>query len=153
MFMIINSPVNIRRAEHADIPRLTALLEILFSIEEDFDFNESLQRRGLKILLEYESACVLVAEVEGKIIGMCTGQLIVSTAEGGPALLVEDLIVDRHYRCRGAGRKLIMEIIEWGRKKGACRVQLMADRNNAPALDFYRCLGWQTTNLICLRKK
>ena len=31
-------------------------------------------------------------------------------------------------------------------------MQLLADRTNHPALDFYRRQGWQHTQLICLRK-
>jgi len=32
------------------------------------------------------------------------------------------------------------------------RLQLLADRNNIQATDFYQKLGWQATQLICLRK-
>jgi hypothetical protein len=31
------------------------------------------------------------------------------------------------------------------------RLQLLADRSNVPALDFYRIMGWHMTELICLR--
>ena len=146
-------PVTIRTAVQSDIKELTSLLKILFSIEEDFVFNETLQHQGLEMMLGTEVCCVLVADVHGRAIGMCSGQLTISTAEGGPALLVEDMIAAEDFRGQGIARRLMEGVAEWGRKKGARRLQLLADRNNTPALEFYKKLGWQITELICLRKR
>ena len=143
--------VKIRSAEAADLDRLVSLLAALFSIEEDFVFDEPRQRRGLALILKNERSCVLVAETDGQVVGMCTGQLLVSTAEGGLSLLVEDVVVDEPWRGRGVGRLLLAAISDWARANKVSRLQLLADRKNIPALDFYRSLGWQTTELICLR--
>jgi len=146
-----NERVKIRSAEAADLASLVSLLAALFAIEEDFAFDEPKQRRGLALMLENERGCVLVAEAEGRVVGMCTGQLLVSTAEGGLSLLVEDVVVQEQWRGRGVGRLLIDAISDWARVNKVSRLQLLADRNNIPALDFYRSLGWHTTELICLR--
>ena len=143
--------VNIRIAGPADLASLVSLLALLFSIEEDFVFNEPRQRRGLGLMLANKHGYVLVAEAAGRVIGMCSGQLLVSTAEGGLSLLVEDVVVDEQWRGRGIGRMLLAAISDWARANEVSRLQLLADRNNFPALDFYRRLGWQTTELICLR--
>ena len=84
---------------------------------------------------------------------MCSGQLTVSTSEGGLAVLVEDVIVNQVGRGRGVGRQLMESLGQWADSQGATRLQLLADRNNQPALEFYKKLGWQSTELICLRKK
>lgn len=144
--------VNIRPAVSSDIEALTSFLAILFSIEEDFFFNKTLQRRGLELMLANDRCCVLVADVNGQAVGMCSGQLTISTAEGGPALLVEDMVVLGDYRGQGIGQRLMAKVAEWAKTKGASRLQLLADRNNTPALEFYKHLGWQATELICLRK-
>jgi ribosomal protein S18 acetylase RimI-like enzyme len=143
----------VRRALPADLDSLISLLEVLFSIEEDFTFDEPRQRRGLAMMLKNPRGCILVAEADDKVVGMCSGQLIVSTAEGGPALLIEDVIVREEFREKGIGRALMKEIAAWAHTRGATRLQLLADRNNHPALSFYEKLGWQTTQLICLRKR
>ena len=143
--------VSIRSAESADLDSLVSLLASLFAIEADFFFDESRQRRGLALMLENERGRVLIAEAQGQVVGMCTGQLLVSTAEGGLSLLVEDVVVDEQWRGRGIGRLLMAAISNWARTNKVSRLQLLADRNNAPALDFYRILGWHMTDLICLR--
>jgi len=142
----------IRPARQKDLDHLAALLEKLFSIEKDFVYNEKLQRQGLDFMLKNERGCILVAEAGKEIAGMCSGQLTVSTSEGGQALLVEDVVVHEKFRGKGVGRQLMQGIAEWGRAKGVSRFQLLADRNNTAALDFYLKLGWRTTELICLRK-
>ena len=144
--------LDIRPARPEDLDRLVELLKVLFSIEEDFTFNETLQRLGLQMMLENGRGCILVAEVDGQVIGMCSGQLTISTAEGGLALLVEDVVVHWGWQGQGIGRRLMEGIDAWARQQGASRLQLLADWNNTPALEFYNHLGWQTTELICLRK-
>ena len=149
---MLDLAISIRPAVHSDIRALTSLLKILFSIEEDFVFNEHLQSKGLELMIHNVQCCVMVADVNGQVTGMCSGQMTVSTAEGGSALLVEDVIVQEEYRGQSIGRLLMEEVAEWGREKGVLRLQLLADRNNDPAMKFYKSLGWQTTDLICLRK-
>lgn len=144
--------VLVRAATPADIADLIDLLARLFNLEADFQPDAELQRRGLELLLQSEAAVVLVAEVSGSVVAMATAQQIVSTAEGGPALLVEDVVVHEHHRRLGIGSALLAALAEWGHSRGANRLQLLADLDNAPALDFYRRTGWHQTRLICLRR-
>jgi GNAT superfamily N-acetyltransferase len=132
---------------------MISLLRILFSIEADFSFDEEKQQRGLALMLmDSTSRCIMVAELEGRIIGMCTAQILISTAEGGPSALLEDLVVAEGCRGQGIGTELLNEIAGWAKTIGVRRLQLLADRNNAGALEFYHKQAWQTTELICLRK-
>lgn len=142
----------IRPATKADIPELLALLQQLFSIEIDFNFDAERQHLGLNLLLESDMAIICVAEEEGTIIGMATGQLVVSTAEGGPSLLVEDLVVSPPMQKKGHGSQLLSALAQWGSERGAGRMQLLADQTNYPALEFYLHNKWRRTQLICLRK-
>jgi ribosomal protein S18 acetylase RimI-like enzyme len=140
-----------RQAVPADLPQLARLLEKLFTIEEDFQYSYDLQRQGLGLLLESKSATIIVAAENNRIVGMITGQLTISTAEGGRSLVVEDLYVNEQVRGRGIGRLLLHEVGKWANRFGARRMQLLADCNNHKALDFYDHIGWQQTKLICLR--
>jgi ribosomal protein S18 acetylase RimI-like enzyme len=147
--------VLISKARREDIPAMTDLLGALFSIERDFQEDHRLQKEGLLLLLERapEEGCVLVARFEGMVVGMCTVQTLISTAEGGRVGLLEDMVVAEPYRSRGIGRMLLAGIEEWSRQAGLRRLQLLADRNNITGLEFYRRNGWSGTQLICLRNK
>lgn len=143
----------IRPAGPEDLDGLVDLLGILFGIEADFACDAARQRRGLAMLLAHEAAVLLVAEAAGQVIGMCSGQLTISTAEGGFALLVEDVVVAGPWQGKGVGRELLAALEQWGASRKIGRLQLLADRNNAAALEFYRKLGWQSTELICQRRR
>ncbi len=146
-------PLDVRPAVPADLDALVELLEELFELEADFRPDEVRQRRGLALMLEEpERRAVLVAEREGAVVGMVTAQLVVSTAEGGASALVEDMVVDAAWRGLGAGRALLEAIEAWARAPGATRLQLLADRENGPALAFYARMGWARTRLVCLRR-
>ncbi|MBA3014112.1 MAG: GNAT family N-acetyltransferase [Proteobacteria bacterium] len=144
--------VVVRSARSADIETLVGLLAVLFTIEQDFVVDEEKQRQGLRMMLGCNRCCLLVAESDSGVIGMCSGQLLISTAEGGLSLLVEDVVVDSQWRGQGVGRLLMEEMSDWAMINNVSRLQLLADRNNIPALDFYHRLGWQVTGLICLRR-
>jgi GNAT superfamily N-acetyltransferase len=146
--------VIIRSAKRKDIAKMVLLLGDLFSIEADFQSDPKRQMKGVAMFLDgcLKHKCIIVAETDGKIVGMCTAQLLVSTAQGTPAALVEDMVVAAGYRRQGIGRQLMQAIEAWTRSHGATRLQLLADRTNVPALDFYKRIGWSTTQLICLRR-
>lgn len=152
--MADSSEITVRPASFSDLDDLAALLGELFSIEDDFDFDVKLQRQGLSMMLsDTDTRCVLVAEADRKAVGMCTLQTLISTAEGGEVGLVEDVVVNEQFRGRGIGRLLLATMENWAREKGLKRLQLLADRNNASGLCFYKKMNWKTTSLICLRKK
>jgi GNAT superfamily N-acetyltransferase len=145
--------ITIRRATEADVDALVLLLAELFSIEADFRPEAARQRRGLALLLDAPAQrLVLVAERDGAVRGMVTVQLVVSTSEGGLSGLVEDMVVAAGERRRGTGRLLLSCAEAWARGRGASRLQLLADRENGPALRFYERLGWRGTRLVCLRR-
>ena len=150
----LSMDVKIRDALPDDVAALTALLQALFSIEADFSADATRQQRGLSLMLDGcgKHRCVKVAIVNGCVVGMCTAQSLVSTAEGAMVALVEDMVVDSRYRGMGIGRKLMAAIELWASKHEMRRMQLLADRTNFSALDFYDKLGWCPTQLICLRR-
>ncbi|WP_449243174.1 N-acetyltransferase family protein [Desulfovibrio sp.] len=143
----------IRRARPGDVEALVGLLGLLFDLESDFRPEPSRQRHGLDLMLRDPlHRRVSVAELGGEAVGMATAQLLVSTAQGGPAALVEDVVVGPGHRRLGLGRALMKDIEVWAAGAGATRLQLLTDRDNAPAFGFYASCGWRSTALVCLRR-
>ncbi|SEM49323.1 Acetyltransferase (GNAT) family protein [Syntrophus gentianae] len=143
----------IREGKASDIEALSQLLAGLFALETDFVPDTANQIAGLRLLLaDRRRNVVFVAEDDGNLVGMVTGQLVISTAAGGYSVLIEDMVIREHYRRQGLGTALLRKVAAWGEEGGALRHQLLADRRNAPALDFYRNFGFQQSFMIGLYK-
>lgn len=146
--------IKIRNARKGDIDALTMLLTKLCSIEAGLSFDHH-PRQGLNLLLGgcRKHHCIKVAEVDAQVVGMCSVQIILSATEGAWVGLVENMVVEPGFRGSGVGRALMSHIRDWARKRALMRLQLLTDRTNFSALDFYDKLGWHPTQLICLRRK
>jgi GNAT superfamily N-acetyltransferase len=133
---------------------MCSLLCELFGIESDFRPDSRKQALGLGLLVGdgSGSSLVLVAETGNEIIGMCSVQILISTAQGGPVGLLEDLVVKREHRGNGIGTGLLSEIVSWCETKKITRIQLLRDADNGRAHEFYIGNGWADTNLLCMRK-
>ncbi len=143
--------LNIRVAQKSDISTMANLLSELFAIEVDFEIDLEKQQRGLELLLDSEQAVVFVAELENQIIGMCSVQLLISTAQGSKVGLIEDVIISKSHQKQGVGKQLLETVKNWAKQQGLTRLQLLADKTNQNALDFYQKNDWKTTQLIALR--
>ena len=145
----------IRPARHTDMDALVSLLQALFAIEEDFSPDPDRQRKGLARFLDGcgKHRAVKLAFDKDKMIGMCTAQTRISTAQGKVSAVVEDLVVTPDYQSRGVGSRLLDSISEWAQQRGITRLSLLADKNNANGLRFYSTRNWDTTDLICLIKE
>jgi len=142
----------VRQADTADTPALASLLAALFSIEQDFAPDSERQRRGLGAVLDSPLGRIAVATApDGSVVGMCSGQLVYSTAEGAASVWIEDVVVAEGWRGRGIGRALLDHVLAWANERGATRAQLLVDLDNPPALEFYRHLGWSETRLAARR--
>lgn len=149
---LLNRDVVIRTANTSDLGSMTGLLGELFSIEADFNPDVRRQRQGLANLMTDENATLLVA-VDGKeIVGMCTLQRLISTAEGGTVGMVEDLVVAESHRGEGIGGMLLDRIEAIAQEQHMSRLQLLTDIGNESALHFYDEHGWEKLHLIAMRK-
>ncbi|MDO8311481.1 MAG: GNAT family N-acetyltransferase [Sideroxyarcus sp.] len=136
-----------------DLPHLADLLTELFKLESDFYPDRDKQLRGLRLILDEPSpGRLFVLRIAGKVAGMANALITVSTAEGGRVLLLEDVIVSREHRGGGLGRQLVEHVLDWAKAQGMTRVTLLADRDNHAALDFYRKLGLDDSQMVVMRK-
>lgn len=145
--------VRIDFAAAEDLEALADLLAELFALESDFAPDRARQLCGLRMILDAPQTGRLFAlRVDGKVAGMANALITVSTAEGRPVILLEDVIVGAAWRGRGLGRRLVERVLEWAAAAGMARVTLLADKQNAPALGFYETLGFAPSAMTVLRR-
>ena len=141
-------------ATPADLEAMADLLAELFTLESDFQPERGKQLRGLPLILENpQLGRLFVLRVDDQVAGMANALITVSTAEGCPVLLLEDVIVRAKYRCLKLGRCLVEHVLDWARDNGMPRVTLLADKDNSPTLAFYERLGLERSAMTVLRKK
>lgn len=141
--------IQIDNANMQDVPALVQLLNVLFSIEQDFQPNEARQQAGLSLIIQNPNNAVIkvARNAQGEVIGMVSAQLVISTSQGASSAWVEDMVVSEQYRAQGIGKHLLTAVLEWTKEKGATRAQLLVDLDNEPALGYYEHLGWQSSRM------
>ena len=148
------NPIRVRRATIADVTQLSELLSRLFAQEAEFEPNAARQTRGLRLILEQPELghiyCALASE---RIVGMVSILFTVSTAEGGRAAWLEDMIVHPELRGRGIGKQLLNEAIRCGRENGCKRITLLTDDANGEAMRFYAPADFVRSRMVPFRLK
>jgi GNAT superfamily N-acetyltransferase len=141
-------------ARRDELPQLVALLTILFSEESEFSPDYEKQTRALEKILSDESVgTVYVARDEGQVVGMASLLYTVSTAEGGIAALLEDLVVQPTHRGQGIATALAAFAIAEARSRGVLRITLLTDMQNERAQELYRRLGFIDSSMKPMRLK
>jgi NCAIR mutase (PurE)-related protein len=145
--MIIAPMHELTRIEPATIEDLSLLAELLmelFGQEPDFRPDYNNQMRGLRLILEQPSrGRIFVLRSANKIIGMINLLFTISTAEGGFVVLLEDLIVAKHFRGQGMGSELLKYAMEYAKQKSLLRITLLTDRKSEGSLAFFEKHGFQ----------
>jgi GNAT superfamily N-acetyltransferase len=145
--------MNIEFADGADLEAMADLLGELFALESDFRPRREKQLAALRWILSHpEHGRLFVLRDAGGVAGMANALISISTAEGGPVLILEDVIVAADHRGGGHGRRLVEHVLAWAAGAGMSRVTLLADRDNDAALRFYRALGFEESAMVVRRR-
>ncbi|MGD0837556.1 MAG: GNAT family N-acetyltransferase [Polyangia bacterium] len=141
-----------RPARPADLEGMVDLLGYLFEQEADFSPSPAKQRRALKMILARPSlGRIFVLSHELGLLGMVSLLFTISTAEGGRAAWLEDLIVRPEHRQHGLGTRLLRAASAWARRNGIRRITLLTDATNQRARRLYLRHGFAASAMQPLR--
>jgi ribosomal protein S18 acetylase RimI-like enzyme len=144
--------VGVRPATLGDVEALSDLLGILFAQEADFTPDTKRQTQALRLIISQPVVGQIICGTEGdQVIGMVSVLFTVSTAEGGRAAWLEDMVVRPDKRRQGVGEKLLNEAIRVAQKAGCSRITLLTDATNDSAKKFYERVGFIRSEMIPLR--
>lgn len=133
--------ITIRTGTREDLPQVLGLIKELAEYErapQEVDNTvERMEEDGFGPDKVFD---FLVAEMEGKIIGLALYFWTYSTWKG-KCLYLEDLVIAEEYRRYGIGRRLFTELIQLAKQKGACRLNWQVLEWNEPAIQFYKTLN------------
>ncbi len=139
------SAVTLRPAREDDAAAMFAMLHALAEAVGEAEAFAStiadLRRDGFGPAPLYET---LIAELDGRPIGLLTLFPTYSTYKGRPCLHVNDLYVAPEARGLGVARRLMARVCRLALERGCCRVELKVLENNE-ARDFYESIGMGAT--------
>ena len=141
--------LTIRSASAGDVPRLIELLEAgaLVDGKEDPSDVEA-YRAALIEIQESADNDILVADLNGEVVGMC--QLVVFRhlqRHGGRCAEIESMHVHPTQRSKGIGEKLLVAAMESARQAGCYRVQLTSNLQRSDAHRFYERMGFDPSHV------
>lgn len=84
---------------------------------------------------------VLVAEIDGKVVGYVMFHDSYDTANAARGLYLNDIIVEESVHGDGVARRLMAAVVREAKKQGDVFVWWVAKPTNARALAFYKKLG------------
>ncbi len=100
----------------------------------------------------YEPSSVLVAELDGQVVGKLE-LFRAYKARHGFFALVRRFVVHPDYRGRGVGRVLLENAVERAREEGCAFIELTVDVTNPQAYAFYHREGFRPDRVeVVLRK-
>ena len=135
-------------ATPADLPRSA---ELLVGPEASAEAVATVLR-GLRHALEHpECGGVWVLRQGEGILGLFSLFETVSTAEGGPVALLQDLVVAPDRRGRGYGKLLLNQSLGIARARGWLRITLVADSLSPEARRFFQKQGAADSGMLPLR--
>jgi len=147
--------VEIRKATVEDLENIRKLNQELFVYEnENFDktidvgssFNETHKKRFVDNI---KDDFVIVAVEDKVIVGYLVGKI--SKAESyrnvGKIIELDSLLVNKEFRSKKIGHKLVKEFKMWAKTQGINRLGVTASAGNLKTIEFYRMEGFKDYDL------
>ncbi|MEM6783571.1 MAG: GNAT family N-acetyltransferase [Bacteroidota bacterium] len=147
----MSDAIVIRQAQADDLDDVLALWQYLDAYQARLDPTlrpvddaERLWASEFKVLLhDKEGGCFLVAEDEGRIVGLVTARAVqprpLYTPQ--PYAFVDEVVVDPGWRGRGVATRLIGTVQAWAQSHGLARVEARVVAANEHARAFWRRVG------------
>lgn len=101
----------------------------------------------LEKLIASNNCNVLVAKIDGTIVGTATIFYLPTPAHGQPYALLEGMIVDKKQRGKGIGTALSKKIIELAKEKDCYKIIFTSGTDRADIHKFYENLGFKKWGL------
>ena len=113
-------------------------LEAAYELDQRcFDGEIAYTRGQIRAFLARPGAIGLIAEAEGRLSGFAIGE---SAGARGHVVTID---VDASDRRRGAGKRLLAELLQRLAAGGVRQVRLEVDLRNASAIRFYERMGFR----------
>lgn len=106
----------------------------------------------LQQVMAAEHQVLLLARLEGKVVGMATLTLMVGPV-AGRKIYLDDFVTHPQVQGRGVGSKLWQAMLDWGRSVGATKLTFTSNPARQAAHQFYLHKGAVIYDTCVFRKE
>ena len=139
----------IREAKASDLLTIGKLtLELIEAMGDTEGIDIKLIAENCRNFLSEANYHILVAEIEGTIVGFVSFTTRKTILHRGLSGLIDELIVAKSYRGKGIGRQLLSSAIKKSRQLGCCEVEVSTEKTNMKAREFYRQCGFTERGVL-----
>ena len=132
--------ITYRPATTSDTPQILALLDEIMRHHGVTPPDSAHLGATVSAILTAPDHLLLVADSEGRLVGMCALIFSLSTWSAAPVCELQDVLVTQEQRRSDVGRNLINSAEQIARSRGCSRLFLLAEAWNLDAHAFYRDL-------------
>ena len=139
----------VRKARYEDLDSILDLLEQLTPIKAGNSFNRGKVEANFNKILEDVNYCLCVFEDEGIVLGTALLLIQINLSQGGrPYAHIENVVVDKNCRGKGAGKKMMDYLIGRARGLNCYKILLNCSKEN---ILFYEKCGFIDSDEVEMR--
>ena len=140
--------VTVREASAGDVEEVaTAVESLLRELGGRMPARAEMEAEVQALLDDPHGGSVLIAEADGKIVGVLTASWQRAIHVPGVYATIQDLWVDEDWRSRGVGAELVEAVASQARTRGVSRLEVGLPRETFAAIasteSFYRRNGFE----------
>ncbi len=139
----------IRKARETDLHEIKSLMrELIETLESREGIDENAVFENCREILKAPNAHLLVAELNGEIVGALHLNIRRTILHSAPSGLIDELVVSGEHKGEGIRGKLIEAAVEVCRELGCVEVEVSTEIGNLKAREFYRNRGFEETAVL-----
>ncbi|GAB1447203.1 GNAT family N-acetyltransferase [Bacteroidota bacterium] len=133
---------SIRFATQDDCQLILRFIEGIAAYEKLSDQVEASEEKIAEYLFGEKAFAECLLGFEGNTpVGFALFFHNYSTFVSRPGIYLEDLFIEPHFRAKGYGKKLLLELVKIAKERNCGRLEWSVLNWNQPAIDFYESLG------------
>lgn len=141
--------VIIRNAKDTDYEMIKRLVKELYNtLDIKIGLNEKLTIKKYNELLEEPKTDILVADLNGIVIGYLTINYNKSLLDIDMTAIIDELVVTEDHRSKGVGTKLVTIAVKKCKYNGCSEIGVGTEFTNKKARTFYERCGFKEIGVI-----
>lgn len=128
------------------------VFKVLKQLWPDLDLDYQALNEIYLRAIDSDMQQLIVGEIDNKIVGFCSLTIKNNLWQAGNLGHVDELVIDKDYRGKGYGKKLIESITQIAKDFKCKRIELDSAFHRKSAHSFYKSIGYESRAYLFSQK-